>query len=709
MSLEAALQVVRGVSAALWLRDENTPETLVRSASLGPYAARLAERRVQVGQGAVGSVAAAATARLVRQTEQDPQIRAEYGETVRSLMLVPLVAFDEVIGVLEVVDKVDDLFYEHDLATLESLAGSAAITLENARLFEQTRRRVNELSTLLDASAAVTSTLDFGDILRRIARRLSVALQVQRVVIADWHRRTNALVALAEVVNAYWPPQNGPLRRAEDMPVSVSVARSGHAIFPHLRSYGGAETQQERNPSGLVALAGFPLQMQQRVVGVLVLYGESPREGLSSSQAQIVADVVGQWQDVVAEYDPDDWASRPNLTDLCQRVLHTAEVHWCSVFAWQPEAERFQLLREMGHALWLDRSEQVWAIEQYPSLRRVLEHADPLVLHPDALEHDPHTQTYLRQIGGYACLVAPLFIRGEPSGLVQLIDTEHEGREFDHAEISLCQGIANVVGNAMENAQLYTAQEQRASALEAAYKELQEADQLKDDLLQNLSHELRTPLTHILGYLRLMLDGAFGPLSAEQRQTLELVTSKAEHLARLVKDIVSVQETKAYNLIPKPAPLDRVIAAAMRTVAAKARAKNIRIVPHLPTDLPPAYIDPVRMGEVFEELLENAIKFSSSDSQIEIVLEDPGGLMLHVRVCDQGIGIPPEEHEKIFWRFYQVDGSSTRRYGGTGLGLAIVRQVVEGHNGKVWVESTPGVGSCFHLTLPKAEAVTDVV
>ncbi len=712
ISLEAALQVVQGVAAALWLRDEDEPSQLTLAAAHGPYEPRLAERLVTVGQGAVGAVAATGGARLVERVAQDAQVRAEYEAAgpegaPLSLVLVPLIAFDEVIGVLEVVDKVEGVFDAQDLATLESLAGSAAVSLENMRLFEQTRRRVNELSTLLDASAAVTSTLDFGDILRRIARRLSVALQVQRVVIADWHKRTNALVALAEVVNAYWPPESGPLRSLDEMPVAASVARSGHTIFPRLGHYAAtSEVRTERNPSGLVAVAGFPLRMGERVVGVLMLYGEDPHAALSQPQAQIVAEVVAQWQNVVAEYDSDDWASRPNLTDLCQRLLHATDVHWCSVFAWQPEAEQFRLLREMGHALWLARSEQVWAIDQHPSLRRVLERAEPSVLHPDALAHDPHTQHYLRRVGGYVCLAAPLLIRGEASGLVQLIDTEHEGREFDRAEISLCQGIANVVGNAMENAQLYTAQEQRASALEAAYKELQEADQLKDDLLQNLSHELRTPLTHILGYLRLMLDGAFGPLSAEQRQTLELVTGKAEHLARLVKDIVSVQETKAYNLIPKPARLDRIIGGAVRTMSAKARAKNIRIVPRVPSELPPAYVDPVRMGEVFEELLENAIKFSPSDSQIEIVLEDPGGLMLHARVCDQGIGIPPEEHEKIFWRFYQVDGSTTRRYGGTGLGLAIVRQVVEGHNGRVWVESTAGSGSCFHLTLPKAEAAS---
>jgi signal transduction histidine kinase len=242
--------------------------------------------------------------------------------------------------------------------------------------------------------------------------------------------------------------------------------------------------------------------------------------------------------------------------------------------------------------------------------------------------------------------------------------------------------------------------------LEAAYKELQEADQLKDDLLQNLSHELRTPLTHVLGYLRLMADGEFGSLNDQQVDTLELVMTKAGQLAELINDIVSVQESEVRNLLPRLVHLERVVALAVRASAPRAQANEIQIVARIPANLSPVFADPVRMQEVFEELLENAIKFSPRSTQIEITLDDPGGMVIQACVRDHGIGIAPEEHEKIFRRFYQVDSGTTRRFGGTGLGLTIVRKVIEGHNGRLWVESAPGQGSCFYLTLPKASTIT---
>jgi signal transduction histidine kinase len=239
-----------------------------------------------------------------------------------------------------------------------------------------------------------------------------------------------------------------------------------------------------------------------------------------------------------------------------------------------------------------------------------------------------------------------------------------------------------------------------ASALEAAYKELQDADQLKDDLLQNLSHELRTPLTHVLGYLRLMADGALGPLNTQQVETLELVTGKAQHLAELINDIVSVQESEARNLIPKPIHIERVVALAVRSNLADAQAKDIPIVARIAANLPPVYADPVRLEEVFAELLENAVKFSPRATQIEIEIDDPGGPLIHACVRDHGIGIAPEEHERIFRRFYQVESGTTRRFAGTGLGLTIVRKIIEGHKGRVWVESEPGKGSTFVIRLP---------
>lgn len=711
VSLEATQNVVQGESVVLLMRDPNDLNMLTTVLALGPCVEQARTRQVTLGQGIAGTVAETGQSQCVPDLENHAAAQEEYAAAYqtefRSVMAVPLIAFDEVVGVVEVLNKTSGAFDDQDLAIVESLAVSAAITIENTRLFDQTRRRVTELSTLLDASAAVTSTLDFGDVLERIARRLSLALHVQRVVIATWHRPSNRLVTLSEVANAYWSPEQGPIRRPDNLPLTYRAVKSKHAITPHHTPQNAEQPISERNPSGLHGVGSFPLQLQGQVVGAVALYSESPQTGITADQADTVIEVVTAWQNVIESYDPTDWISRPNLTDLGQRLSQASRARWATILLWDETRHEFRVLREIGYALWVERSNQIWAVDRHPTLGHVLETGNPVIVHTAEMADDPVEQTYLQNVGGTSCLIAPLFIRGEAGGLVKLIDTEHEQREFDNAEISLCQAIANVVGNAMENAQLYTAQEQRASALEAAYKELQEADQMKDDLLQNLSHELRTPLTHILGYLRLLLDRAFGDLAPEQQQTLELVASKAEHLAELVQDIVSVQESEAHNLMPKPIHLDRVVALAVRAVAVKAKAQGIRIIPHIPANLPLVYADPVRLGEVFEELLENAIKFSPSAAQIEISVDDPGGLMLRVSVRDYGIGIAPEDQEKIFRRFYQVESGTTRRFGGTGLGLTIVQQVIEGHNGRVWVESVPGEGACFHLTLPKATTIVD--
>ena len=712
VSLQAALQVVDGLSASILLRDQAQKDLFTQVAAIGPHLDAINQRRAKPGEGLAGRIATTAKSQIVTEVKQEAEVFAEYsklyGAELRSIIAVPLVAFDEVIGVFEVVNKRMGRFDRQDVETLESLAGSAAITIENARLFDQTRRRVTELSTLLDASAAVTSTLDFGDILERIARRLSVALRVERVLILDRERQSDHLVSLAEVVNAYWPLGSGPLHNSEAASLVSTALTSGARVISPPPDSETASPLEEVNPSGLRAAAVFPIALRGHTVGVVALYREARRTTLSPSQINAVSDAITVWETDIGAYDPEDWLSRPNLTDLCQRVLQTSALRWCGVFYRDEQRGGVRLAREIGYALWLTGTDPtIWNTERYPTLGRALGQSQPQTLKREDLPDDPHERDYLQRVGGNTCLLAPLLIRGEPGGLVKLIDSKSEQRSFDEGELSLCQGIANVVGNAMENAHLYTAQERRATALEAAYKELQSADEMKDDLLQNLSHELRTPLTHILGYLRLMLDNAFGELSPEQVDTLTLVTNKAEHLATLVKDIVSVQDASARDMEPKPIHLERVVAQAVRSMASKAQTNEIRIVPRIPTNLPLAYADPVRVGEVFEELLENAIKFSPLSSQIEITLDDPGGLMLHACVHDNGIGIAPEEHEKIFRRFYQVDSGTTRRYAGTGLGLTVVKQVVEGHSGRVWVESDTGKGSSFHLTLPKASAMTD--
>jgi signal transduction histidine kinase len=308
---------------------------------------------------------------------------------------------------------------------------------------------------------------------------------------------------------------------------------------------------------------------------------------------------------------------------------------------------------------------------------------------------------FARRLQAGALLAAPLMVRGEAIGLVQLIDT-NPTRRFDDTEISLAQGIANVVGSALENAQLFTRLEKRAEQLEAAYKDLQEADRLKDELIQNVSHELRTPLTFLIGYVDLILSGDFGPLTDEQREGLGVVAAKSRHLTRMVEDIITVQRSETQPLSRVRASLVEVAEASIKGAELSAAQNGVRLVRDIIPNLPDVIIDPERMSEVFDNLISNAIKFSPDGGQVTVTVRDLGAA-LRVAVHDQGIGIPPEEHDKIWRRFYQVDGSATRHFGGTGLGLAIVKNIIEGHGGNVWVESAPAQGSTFYFTVPKSE------
>ncbi|HSJ59302.1 MAG TPA: ATP-binding protein, partial [Anaerolineae bacterium] len=222
----------------------------------------------------------------------------------------------------------------------------------------------------------------------------------------------------------------------------------------------------------------------------------------------------------------------------------------------------------------------------------------------------------------------------------------------------------------------------------------------------NISHELRTPLTFIKGYVELLLDGEMGEIAGDQRMALDIVSNKADALSRLVDDIISMQQAGREQLQLEPLSLDEVAATAVRSAQATAQELGILLTKedrgdeaNIPPAAPLVLADRRRIGQVLDNLLQNAIKFSNPGGSIVVRVRDQGE-SVRVEVADSGIGIPQDQLTRIFERFYQVDGTTTRRVGGTGLGLAIVKQIVESHGGQVGVESELGKGSVFYFTIP---------
>ncbi len=240
-----------------------------------------------------------------------------------------------------------------------------------------------------------------------------------------------------------------------------------------------------------------------------------------------------------------------------------------------------------------------------------------------------------------------------------------------------------------------------------------EVDRLKHEFVSIVSHELRTPLTSILGYTELLLNREFG--SEERQQFVKTVYDEAGRLSQLVEDLLGVSRLEAGTV-----KLSRWVVSLRQIITELTNQLNTQLQRHrmlirFGDPIPLAYIDRDKIKQVLHNLLTNAIKYSPAGGEIELAIrearlrdlpsEHPRGSWILVVVRDQGIGIGPEDHSRIWERFYRVDNTNTRRIGGTGLGLSITKALVELHGGRIWVESALGEGSSFFFTLPIATEI----
>jgi signal transduction histidine kinase len=191
-------------------------------------------------------------------------------------------------------------------------------------------------------------------------------------------------------------------------------------------------------------------------------------------------------------------------------------------------------------------------------------------------------------------------------------------------------------------------------------------------------------------------------INQDQHNTLQIVSDKTLEITRLIDDIMSLQRISADNLILEPFEMTKLIEEAISGHRLTAGQKGLQLLFNRPSNVRGEIVaDKGRVQQVIDNILVNAIKFSPDGGVIRLTMADePDEIM--VQIADQGIGLPADKVERIFERFYQVDGTSRRRFGGAGIGLAIVKRIIDAHQGKIWVESAINQGSTFYFSLPKS-------
>jgi len=239
-----------------------------------------------------------------------------------------------------------------------------------------------------------------------------------------------------------------------------------------------------------------------------------------------------------------------------------------------------------------------------------------------------------------------------------------------------------------------------AQSFNSMADDLERTEQLRRNMVADVAHELRTPLSNLSGYLEAVRDGVIKPDS----DTIRSLDEEASSLSRLVDDLqeLSLADAGKLNLICQEEDISKLIKQAVAALQPQAEAKGLMISASLPDKLPPVSIDSHRIRQALHNLLENAVAHTNQGDSITITAWQQEK-QVKISVVDTGEGIPADDLPNIFERFYRVDKSRTRATGGSGLGLTIAKRLVEAHGGQIEVESEPGKGSTFTLTLPFSE------
>ena len=513
-------------------------------------------------------------------------------------------------------------------------------------------RRFAELSTLLETSTAVVSTLDSQRVLDTILEQVQRLLGVDMCAIIALDERANELrLRAARGLSEEY------IRRIRNRSVAAGP------IFPSVRAIlegqpvlvSDTETEPDYPSSlreraraeGYRALMAAPLVTPHAPSSALLVYWREPHV-----------------------CPPEEISLIVNFANHAAMAIENA-----SLFALTDEKLREQtrtleaLVQSLGDGLILESSDG----RILYCNRRLLELAG---VAPEDIA--AHTAGSL-----HAKLLAHAGGRDSISPHTEL-SIHHNGRTLDLRLQSF--DVTDEHGQLIGRGQLW---------LDVTGDK--ELDRMKSALIATVSHELRTPLAVIKGNITSLLADDVQWDAAAQREFLEVASAETDRLTALVTDLLDLSKIQAGTFVVHREPC--ALAPLVERAAARVRpALGARLALALPPGLPLFHADPPRIEAILRNLLENAAKYSPPDAPIRLNAERSDGHLL-VRVADDGPGIPPEHREKIFDRFYRVDAGLTRQASGAGLGLAICKGFVEAHGGKIWVEPTER-GTVLAFTLP---------
>ncbi len=656
--VETAVHITGAEEGYLLLVDEQSNELHLRAAqNLGDQYAR--DFKLQVDDTIAGRVVRTGEPVLFNWLDAEQRFKVKTGYLVKSLLNVPLKVRDRVIGVLGVDNQVSDkTFSREDLLLLTTLAGYAAIAIENARLFAKTRealgRRMRELSAMQTVARDLNASLDADRIASLVLLQALQMTEAETGMIGvlsggflTWTSRGYLTEALNdEEIAPQW-----------DKGVIGRVTRTGRAVL--LTDVRSDPDIQWGVPATRAQLA-VPICREDKVIGVIDL--ESTKIGA---------------------FGEDDLRFLMGLADHAAVALENARLFGAVV---EEQWKTKLILRSIADGVYtVDRDLRILTLN--PSAEHLTGWREAEVVG----RHCAEVFREQAEDGTLLCTEQCLLLRAMETG--QPVTSSSPQRVLigkDGRQIPIASSAAPLLGR-----------DNRVIGAVAVFRDVsaeRELDRMKSEFISMVSHQLRSPLASISASAELMLSSEVEP--ELQREMLELIRTQCISLGKFIEDILNVSRLEAgwVEVRKEPVTLLPLIKRTINLLKVKTDKHKFKVVAS--GDVSFVVGDAGKIEVILHNLLENAVKYSPSGGNVVVEVHEDGDWVT-TRVIDEGIGIPEDQLDKIFERFHRVDSGDGQAIYGYGLGLYTSKKLTELQGGKLWVQSKLGEGSCFNVRLPR--------
>lgn len=659
--LFAALQYVGGERGSIVVMDDTgkpVDATIVYGRQFHDHTTQ--QLRETVEKGLAGWVVQNRKSALVPDTSKDVRWLRRADDAAdksgaKSAICVPLMARERIVGVLTLVHPVPNSFTEEHLELMQAIADQASIAVLNARLHTETQRTARIMSALAEGAAAINTSLEMPDVLRRILTQTMQALQVETVVLALLDNK-NDLVFHAAAGNNSGSVTGNRIRAGQGLASIVMKEKDG-LVIPNVRLDPRFTEVDKLNGVETRAVAIAPIQAHGKVIGVLEAI--NPTTGSFDPDALVVMTGLGSLAGTTIENSA-----------LYER-LQKAHQHYRELF--EDSVDMIFITDWEGKVLEANR--QAVKLSGY-SLEQL--HADVTI---DQLHEVNWNQTGLNfelLQRGKGCNYESGMLRQDGAAIY----IEVYARRVEYDSTDAIQWIMKDV---------------------SARKEL---DALRDDMTSMIFHDLRSPLGNIVSSLEMMT--SLMPIEDDTLTSmLTIAKNSTGRIQRLVNSLLDINRLESGQAVADQNSINPVdlVRETLHDVAPSLNARQQKIENKATSVLPLIWVDQDMIYRVLVNLLENAIKFTPVNGHIEIGAQPTSdGMFVKFWVKDTGTGIPAADQERIFEKFMRLRAKN--RPGGLGVGLAFCKLAVNGHGGEIWVESEVDKGTTVWVTLPVSKKQT---